>query len=163
MKTRPATIADIPRIIEMGEPFWQQTIYAKTVAYDPDSMDHFARVMINHGILIVAEKEGAIIGAVGAVIGPCYANMDYKIASELYWYVEPGDRSNGAGKALLLALEEAAVRSNVQFIAMMVLLGAGSPERAEAIYLANSYQQAEKTFVKVLQWPQDGVPSVTKN
>lgn len=160
MKTRAATEADIPEIVAMGEPFWEQTQYAKTVIYDPDSMWHFCRVMMETGILLVAVEHYSevVVGAAGAVIGPIYANLNHKVASELFWYIRPEYRNLGAGKALLTALEQAAVDARVNFLAMMVLVGAGDPERAEAIYLANGYQRAERTYMKVLPWPPSPEP-----
>lgn len=155
---RHATADDIPRIIEMGAPFWAQTQYSET-PYDPDSMDHFCRVMMNSGLLLVAQdcSDGKIIGAVGGVVGPLYANMDFKVGSELFWWVEPEHRKGGAGTLLLLEIERAAREAGVTYWAMMALESVGI-ERAEAIYLANGYQRAERTYVKRLSWPPSPEP-----
>jgi GNAT superfamily N-acetyltransferase len=158
-RVRAATETDIPRIIEMGRPFWEQTQYRET-PYDPDSMDHFCRVMLHSELLLVAQDgmDGKVIGAVGGVSGPLYANMDVKVGSELFWWVEPGYRNGGAGKLLLLEIEKAAARAGVTYWAMMFLSGAGDPERAANIYLANGYQRAEMTFMKRLSWPPSPEP-----
>jgi len=157
MIARHATPADIPRIIEMGRPFWEQTLYRDT-PYDPDSMDHFCRVMLDMNMLLVAEFDGKVVGAVGGVLSPLYANMDVLAGAELFWWVEEGYRGGGAGKLLLHGIEEAAAKAGVTYWAMMVLEGAGDPERAAAIYLANGYQRAERTFMKRLSWPPSPEP-----
>jgi GNAT superfamily N-acetyltransferase len=84
--------------------------------------------------------------------------MNYHVASELFWYIRPEFRSLGAGKALLVGLEEAARKEGVEFLAMMVLCDAGDPERAAAIYTANGYQRSEMTFMKRMSWPQSQAP-----
>lgn len=149
MNVRPATTNDLPRIVAMGRKFWSQTAYAAHVIYCPDSIAASAIDMMRAGLLLVAELEGVAIGAVGLMATPCYANRDVLMAAELYWYIEPEHRDSGAGKALLVAIEDAARLAGVTILGMM-LLEAVEPDKAAAIYKRLGYTPAERTFLKVL-------------
>lgn len=149
MNTRPATPDDIPRIVAMGRKFWSQTAYGPHVIYCPDSIAASALEMMRAGLLVVAEVDGYVVGAVGLMAAPCYANRDVLTASELYWYVEDEYRDSGAGKALLADIENAARAAGVKLLGMM-LLEAVEPEKAAAIYRRLGYQAGERTFLKVL-------------
>jgi GNAT superfamily N-acetyltransferase len=149
MNTRPATPDDIPRIVAMGRKFWSQTAYAPHVIYCPDSIAASALEMMAARLLVVAEVDGYVVGAVGLMAVPCYANRDVLTASELYWYVEDEYRDSGAGKALLAEIEDAARAAGVKLLGMM-LLEAVEPEKAAAIYRRLGYQAGERSFFKVL-------------
>lgn len=148
MNIRPATPDDIPRIIAMGRKFWAQTAH-RDIVYCPDSIAESAVEMMAAGLLIVAELDGYVIGAIGALAAPLYANRAVLVASELYWYVEDEHRDSGAGKLLLQAMEDAARAAGVHTFGMMAL-EAVEPEKAAAIYKRLGYQPTERTFSKVL-------------
>jgi GNAT superfamily N-acetyltransferase len=148
MNIRHATPADIPRIIEMGAKFWAQTAY-RDIPYCPDSIAESALEMLAQRLLIVAELEGRVVGAVGALAVPLYANRDVLTASEMYWYVDEEHRDTGAGKALLAGIEDAARERGVKLFGMMALQ-AVEPDKAAAIYKRLGYQPGELTFFKVL-------------
>ncbi len=152
MNVRPATTDDLPRIVDMGRKFWSQTAYAPHVIYCPDSIAASALEMLRAGLLIVADVDGVAVGAVGLMATPLYANRDVLAAAELYWYVEDEHRDTGAGKALLVAIEDAARAAGVKLLGMM-LLEAVEPEKAEAIYKRLGYSPGERTFFKVLGEP----------
>lgn len=148
MNIRQATPDDIPRIIEMGAIFWAQTAY-RDIPYCPDSIAESALEMMASRLLIVAELEGRVVGAVGALAVPLYANRDVLTASELYWYVDEDHRNSGAGKLLLAGIEDAARARGVKLFGMMAL-DAVEPDKAAAMYKRLGYQPGERTFYKVL-------------
>lgn len=147
MNVRPAEDRDIPKIISMGRKFWAQTAF-KDIVYCPDSIAESAREMMANGLLLVVE-EGEVVGAVGAVMAPLYANRSVMIASELYWWIEPEYRDSGAGKLLLRGIEQAAKDRGITVFAMMAL-EAVEPEKAAAIYQRLGYVPSERTFQKRL-------------
>jgi GNAT superfamily N-acetyltransferase len=149
VNVRPATPDDLPRIVAMGRKFWSQTAYAPHVIYCPDSIAGSALQMMDTGLLLVADVDGVAVGAVGLMTTPLYANRDVLAAAELYWYVEPEHRDNGAGRALLAAIENAARDAGVKVLGMMAL-EAVEPDKAAAIYKLMGYVPAERTFLKVL-------------
>lgn len=147
MNIRPAEERDIPKIIAMGRKFWAQTAF-KDIVYCPDSIAESAREMMGNGLLLVAE-ETEVVGAVGAVMAPLYANRSVLVASEMYWWLEPEHRNSGAGKLLLLGIEQAARARGVSVFAMMAL-EAVEPEKAAAIYQRLGYVPSERSFQKRL-------------
>jgi predicted N-acetyltransferase YhbS len=148
VKIRMATEEDIPRIIEMGEMFWNQTDY-RSVKYDPGSIEHWSKLMIEQGLLLVACDDGKAIGSVGALSAPLLGNVQYLVASELFWWIEPQYRSAGLGEALLMAIEGAAKEAGVKFF-NMIALNAVDPERVAQIYLKRGYKLTEWSFSKEL-------------
>lgn len=148
-KIRMATEEDIPRIVEMGRSFWELTDY-RSVPYDPGSIEHWSRVMISQELLLVAEADGEVIASVGAVCAPLLGNVQFRVASELFWWVEPKYRSHGMGQALLMGIEAAARAQNVTFF-NMIALNSVDPEAVAALYLAHGYKLFEWSFVKDLR------------
>lgn len=145
---RPATEQDIPHIIRMGRLFWSQTAFSH-IAYCPDSITYITREMLKMGLLLIAEVEGEIAGAVGAVAAPLFGNRDVLIASELFWWVEPGFRDSGIGKEMLIGIEQVAKEQGVSVFSMMALETV-EPEKAAAIYRRLGYIASEHAFSKVL-------------
>lgn len=146
---RIATADDIPRIIEMGRKFWAQTDYI-AVEYDPGSIEHWSMLMIDQGLLLVAEADSRVVGSVGALAAPLLGNVKYLVASELFWWIEPEYRTVGLGAALLMGIEGAARAAGVKFFSMLAL-NAVDPERAAKIYLERGYKLVEWSFMKDLQ------------
>lgn len=148
MNVRPAVDSDIPVIVRMGRSFWAQTFFSE-IPYCPDSIAYQCRLMMEYRLLLVGEINGDVIGAVGALAAPLYGNMDYLVASELFWYVEPECRNTGIGKLMLDGIERAAKARGVHSFSMMAL-EAVEPEKAAAIYRRLGYVATEHAFSKVL-------------
>jgi GNAT superfamily N-acetyltransferase len=145
---RIAAEADIPRIIEMGRKFWALTDY-RSVEYDAGSIEHWSKLMIDQGLLLVAEVDGEVVGSVGALSAPLLGNVKYRVASELFWWLEPEHRTVGLGAALLIGIEGAAKAQGVKFF-NMIALNAVEPERAAQVYLERGYKLTEWSFTKEL-------------
>jgi L-amino acid N-acyltransferase YncA len=148
VKIRLAIETDLPRITEMGAKFWAQTAYA-SVEYDPGSIEHWSRLMMEQQMLLVAELDGEVIGSVGAVSAPLLGNMKYIVATELFWWIEEEHRNAGLGQALLLGIEAAARQNNVKFFSMVALEQVNA-DHAAALYLKHGYKMTEWNFVKEL-------------
>lgn len=147
MNLRAATIDDFPDIVRMGRKFWDQTAY-RDVVYCPDSIAQTCMTMLNQAMLLVVETD-KVVGSVGGLLVPCYANMDVLIGSELFWWVEPEYRDSGAGKLLLTGIEQAAKARGVQYWSMMAL-EAVEPDKAAAVYQRFGYSPSERTYTKAL-------------
>jgi len=128
--------------------FWAQTSFSH-VPYCPDSITLAAREMMGIGLLLMAEVDGKIAGAVGAVVCPLYANRDVLLGSELFWWVEPEFRNTGIGKEMIFGIEKAAKEAGVAIFSMMALENV-EPEKASAIYQRLGYRPTERGFSKVL-------------
>ena len=90
-----------------------------------------------------------MVGSIGALAAPLLGNVSYKVASELFWWIEPEYRGAALGEALLMGIEAAAKAAGVTFF-NMIALNAVDPERVAAIYLKRGYKLAEWSFMKDL-------------
>jgi GNAT superfamily N-acetyltransferase len=145
---RAATESDLPAILDMGARFYATTTYAQLADYCRDSAAGLARVMLDGGVLLIAEHDGRPIGMVGLLLGPFLFNAAHTTAHEVMWWVDPEARDSGAGVALLRALEPACRAKGAAVIQMMTL--DGSPPQAAALYERLGYRPSEHAFSKRL-------------
>lgn len=102
--------------------------------------------LVERGVLLVAERNGRLVGMASAALSPHPFNRDVLIAQELFWYVLPAHRV-GCGAALLDALE-AAVRDEGAALFVMVCVE-GQRERAlTRAYRRRGFAPVERTFIK---------------
>ncbi|EMM5415292.1 GNAT family N-acetyltransferase [Citrobacter amalonaticus] len=97
---RPASTADIPEIIRLSEIMHQESRY-RTLPYNGVKFSALLRRLIDSsdGMVAVAEKDGAIVGAIAAVVTEHYF-ADATISYELGLYVEKAHRGTLAGYRL---------------------------------------------------------------
>lgn len=143
---RPASESDIPRLLEMGEKFYQTTHYPENVApYDAETVEALIGMM-RDGVMLVAEVEGEVVGMVGLVVVPHLFNRNYKTACEIVWWVEPEHRGGGIAMQLMNAIEPAAKDKGAVGIQMALL--SSSPPVAAAIYERLGYTHTESSYFK---------------
>lgn len=147
VEVRKATPADRQLVLAMGASFYANTHYPDAVAaYDPESVLGLIDVMTASGVLLIAEDDGAPVGMVGLAIAPFTFNASFPMAYEVMWWVSPGSRGQGAGKALLLAVEPACVAAGAKGIQMIHL--ANSPPEAAAMYHRMGLTPTETSLFK---------------
>jgi len=145
---RNATHDDIPRIVEMAGRFYAQTHYVGIAPMAEESAAGLAILMMDQGVMLVAEADGAVVGMVGLFVEPFTFNIAKTMATELVWWVEPEQQRSGIGAELLAAIEPACRAKGADMIRMMCL--AGQCEGAEAIYSRMGYTPSEHAYTKVL-------------
>lgn len=145
---RQAIHADIPRIVEMAARFYAQTRYPDIAPLAKESAAGLAILMMDQGVMLVADVDGEVVGMVGLFIEPFTFNVATTMATELVWWVEPEHQRSGVGGELLAAIEPACRAKGADVIRMMCL--AGQSEGAEAIYGRMGYVPSEHAFTKVL-------------
>ncbi|MFC4728800.1 GNAT family N-acetyltransferase [Coralloluteibacterium thermophilus] len=148
---RAATHDDIPAIVEMGRKFYATTSYPSFAPFNPESVAALARMMIDTGVLLVAD-EGELVGMAGLVVCPFMFNADVLAAHEVMWWVDPDAQGRGTGKALLSAIEPACRARGVGAIQMVHLHN--SPPQAAVLYERLGYRHSESSYTKVLTWQQ---------
>ena len=148
MIVRAATVDDVPRIVEMASRFYAQTHYAQIVPLADESAAGLALLLIEQGVVLVAEHEGEAVGMVALFLEPFLFNVSRMVATELAWWVDPEARTTGAGQALLEAIEPACRERGVHLVRMMTL--EGSPAHAAALYARRGYSPTEHAYTKVL-------------
>ncbi|MGL5737090.1 MAG: hypothetical protein ACRCYS_19685 [Beijerinckiaceae bacterium] len=134
---RPATLADIPKLLEWGQRFADKAGLVDHVGYNPADMENTFRVMIEGHVIFVGEA-----GAIGAMKGPHPFNYAHTCAQEVFWWSEGRE-----GLRLLDALE-AWARSNCHSL-RMITLEAVEPERTAQIYTRRGFAPLEHGYIKV--------------
>lgn len=143
---RAATHADIPAIVSMSRKFYATTDYAMHAPMDDETVADLAAMLVDTGVMLVAEFDGAIVGMVGLVVAPFMFNRGVRTAHEIVWWVEPDAQGFGVGKALLAAVEPACRAQGVVSIQMVHL--ANSPPQAAALYERMGFRLTETSYTK---------------
>lgn len=102
---RPAVLADVPRLVEMGHAFINSSQYDGRLADNPAQMAAMAAHLIesDQGLLLVADRGGALVGMIGVLRFDHHLSAE-PIAGEVFWWVEPAFR--GCGVRLMKRAEQ---------------------------------------------------------
>lgn len=148
MHIRKATEADLPAIVGMSACFYETTSYAGFASFCPDSVESLARQLVETGVFLIAEHEGQPIGMVGLIVAPFMFNNAHRVAYEVVWWVNPDAQGQGAGKALLAAIEPACKEADCTAVVMVHLHN--SPPQAAALYERMGFGLTETSYTKVI-------------
>ncbi|MES2905169.1 MAG: hypothetical protein V4696_13365 [Pseudomonadota bacterium] len=135
---RPATLADIPMIMELGRRFADEAGVTEQVGWEDESVSALLEAMVANHILLVGDR--AIFGAL--VFGHPFSGR--LIFQELFWRNE-GPATQGVR---LLDMAERIARERGCERALM--LAVATMPGAERIYERRGYRPAERTFIKDL-------------
>jgi phosphinothricin acetyltransferase len=109
MQVRPATLEDLPQILEI----YNEAVQNTTASYDyePRTLEHRTawyeeRVRDKYPILVAHTGDGRVLG--WAALNPFHARVGYRFTSENSVYVAADQRGKGIGTLLLPPLIEAA-------------------------------------------------------
>src|SRR5687767_10387608 len=83
---RLGTPEDFHQVLPMAEQFYNSTSFAKALPFDVPSILEFYIHMLKQGFVIVAEKEGALVGMLGASVHPFHLNTSHMVATEGMWW-----------------------------------------------------------------------------
>lgn len=148
MNIRPAAEVDVDGIVAMSAKFYATTSYRAFSDMDEETVADLVRMLIDTGVMLVAEDRGELVGMAGLFVGPFLFNKHNLGAYEVVWWVNPSDQGAGAGKALLAAIEDACRAKDCVYIHMVTL--ATSPPQAGALYERIGYAHSETSYTKVL-------------
>ncbi len=139
---RPATLADLPRLVEMGVAFLRSSTYAAIFPEDP------ARIAAVMGAFITDADKRALVATSGdRVVGlilACVYDQPWsgeRSVGEFCWWVDPDAR--GIGLRLLRAIEQWAQQEH----AVVIQLAAPTPA-VEQLYTRLGYVPVERHFQK---------------
>lgn len=147
---RPATAADLPAILAMGERFHAEAGWGDIVDFVPaDCLGTLQHLLDNPGgILLVMESAGEVVGMAGGLAHPFYFNHAHRTGQELFFYVAPNARQ-GLGSALLNALEDSAREIGCTSWAM-IAVDRLRPAAIGRLYERRGYRAAEHSYIKRL-------------
>jgi GNAT superfamily N-acetyltransferase len=146
---RRATQADMDSVLRMGERFYRSSHYTSMADFCRESARKLVQMVIDAGVLMIAEQDGQDVGMVGLVVAPFMFNNDKIGAYEVFWWVEPEARGGMAAWRLLKSIEQVCAEMGVTLIQMVVL--SDSPERAAKMYERAGYVHSETSFTKILR------------
>lgn len=149
MKIRPATEADIPRLVEMAEAFYATTDFAAHSPMSKPSAAGLAILCMRDGVLLVAEDDaGALHGMAVLYVSGCLFNVSLLTAEEIAWWIEPEARGGMLAVRMLKAVEQACADKGVDVIRMAALKD--SPPAAIALYEKRGYARSDSHYMKVI-------------
>lgn len=148
MHVRNATLADVPAIVAMSERFYATTSYCAWADFNPATVEALASNLADNHVMLVAEDASGVCGMVGLFVAPFMFNADKVGAYEVVWWVNPDAQGQGAGKALLAAIEPACKAKGADVIQMVHL--SSSPPQAAAIYERMGYAHTESSYTRIV-------------
>lgn len=146
MTVRPATVHDVPVIVEMAEQFVRETSYAGHIALSVDRIAALAEGLIadTDGVVFVAEdRAGTVVGMIALKVFD-HPMSGQRTASEFVWWVDPHHR--GRAGVRLLRVAEAWARARGAQVLQMVAPNA----RVGEFYTAIGYVPIETSYARVL-------------
>lgn len=145
---RPANDTDLADVVEMGARFYATTTYTAIADYSHANAAKLGRLLLDQGVMIVAERGDKLVGVIGLMVAPFPFNEAKKTAHEVLWWVDPEERDTGAGVALLRAMVPACKYRGAAAIQMLHL--SNSPPQASALYERMGFAHTESLYFKVL-------------
>lgn len=141
---RTATLVDVPRLVQMGVDFMNESQYGFHLTTSASAIEALNRMLIEapHGEVFVSEQDGEITGMIG-VIATHHPHSGDTVMSELFWYVRPGAR--GFGVRLLRHAESWA---RAHGIAKSLVVAPN--EAVERLYERMNYQRLEVQYIRTL-------------
>lgn len=146
---RLAVPDDGPALMRMGEAFFAESGHAERFAFDRLSFAHTCTALGMAGLLLVAEKDGKVVGMAGVDVAKSICNHSVLVARETFWYCDP-DYRKGLGRKLLAAMETAAGSYGATFFDVVAEPGLRS-KPLERLYEMAGFNPAERTFRKRLE------------
>ena len=145
---REAIAADVPRLVELGQRFFDETDMGQVTTYDPQSAGrNFAALltMENAGVFVL-DVGGEVVGVIAGLLAPYLFNAAELTGMELLWYVEPEHRGNFSSLRLVRVLEEWARQQGAATFAMAAMMT--SPAAVADFYQRRGYRPQETHFVR---------------
>jgi len=143
---REAEITDVIPLVHQGAIFWQMSPFADRIGYNPNAVQNLLTQMIDDHYLLVATRDGDIVGFLGMLLGPVLFNPDYTQAVEIFFYVQPEHRDRGIAENLR---EEA----DIYLEDKVDVVGFGdmsSGTDMDKFYTDRGFTLTERTYTKVL-------------
>lgn len=148
---RRALLSDLDALTTMGRRFFAATEYSDIVQFDESSFQNTAKhLMTGDAVCLVAEVDGQVVGAAGALAYPFYFNTGHKTGQEVFWWLNPEHRGGQLGIQLFAALEAWATAQGCQSFTM-IALDAVDADRVGRIYKRCGYRASEHSYIKELK------------
>ncbi len=140
---RAATEADYPALEAHCAEFWKSAPFDE--AYRAGSAVMYFDIAREAGLLLVAERDGVIVGFAAGAISPLMGDSGVLQGAELAWWVAPDHRGGTLGIRLLQALEDAGRAAGCRYW-NMIFMETSMPEAVRSIYERLGYTLKETVY-----------------
>lgn len=146
---REATEDDLPAYLRLMADFHAASPMHKVCDFDPKGFESFVRLAMKNPdmCILLAEIDGAVVGAAGGIVYPLYFAPTHKVSQELWWWLTPEARGSGAGNKMFKHLQLWSKERDAQTI-FMIALEDERAEKMEKIYCRSGFEPMERTFMK---------------
>lgn len=149
----PATFADLPALVDIGEQFFRSTgMVIAGLSFDRASMEAFLADMLDSPdhVLFVARDKNTVVGVVGGFLTAPMFNRNVRVAQESFWYVSPESRKTGVGEALYRTFAQWAEAMGAVTLVMATVGDKPSNDRIHDRYIEQGFQALERHYFKPL-------------
>lgn len=140
---RKATVADIPRIVEMCVKFVEMAWHVPPCE---KSMARTVKKMIKNpdALVLVGEKDGALFSTAGAVVYPWHFNHSVLAGQEMWWWSE-----GSQAKDMIRYMEEWALSKGATTFAMGRINGMRD-QALDRVFCRLGYRPQEHLYMRSL-------------
>lgn len=144
---RRATEDDAEALFVMARKFVAFAPYHDRVTATDDELRAIITYFTANATVFVAEKHGAVIGMLVAVLAPVWYAPSCRVATELAWWVEQEHRGGTAAIRLIQAYETWARNEQASMVTMSNL-EVGDDNRVVSMLKRMGYRMTEQSHTK---------------
>lgn len=148
---RHATSDDLSALMPMCRRFYGLCPWADVAPYDEETATAGMAALLaneNTGLLVI-DRDGVLVGAVGFVLTPVWLSAVFHVAQEVFWWVEPEARGSRDGLKLLQEGERWAEAQGAKAVVMIRLDGM-EDDALHRTYTRRGYTAVEHHYVRKL-------------
>lgn len=144
---RPATIEDIPRIVDLGELLHAESEEYREISYDRDKVaETMSGLITNGGVIFLYESMGEIIGGLAGTVTEFWFSRE-KVAADYSLFIEPSHRHGMYALKLILAFHSWAKLVGARQVKMGITTGI-SVEGTSRLYRSLGMRHCGNLFSK---------------
>lgn len=147
VQVRRGTDKDVDALVEMGSRFFTYSAFSRFVPFDENATKASLLLLTERGVVLVAEREGTIVGSLVGIMAPVWFNANATTATELAWWVDEAYRGSTAAFKLHRAFEEWAKEQGATAIVMSDLIVNGVAH-TEKLFEKMGFTPVERSHVK---------------
>lgn len=148
MIIRDATLDDAADLLRMGELMQQESPRFNKFTFDREKsatlINHL--ISINNGIIVVAEKDGAIVGMLGGMVTEHFFSRDL-YACDFVVYIEPEYRGGSTVIRMIKLFEQRAIELGAKEVSLGISTELQS-ERTASLYEKLGYIRSGISTIK---------------
>ena len=148
---REALLSDLPDIVECGKRFFEYADFKRYGWYmDEGSFTYLMTQYVERDdcVVLCLMNGLRVVGGIAASTAPFVYNMKYKLALELYYWVEPDYR--GIKSIRMFDMYEERLKEMGVKWSMVTLPDTDMAGKIEEFYIRRGYVKNETRFIKTL-------------